>query len=132
MTSLDITKIATRAQAMRALKKLGFETLPFTMVRGTKMLKGHDMTLTLAPENFIATDSQGHFGLIPTCMRIGNTAENATAQYRMIMDLLAEVGLCGAQDTLPILGLAVGIAHLAKLRTEGKIVTFTHLDPLEA
>jgi hypothetical protein len=96
------------------------------------MVQGHGLTLTLAPENFIATDRLGHFGLIPTCMHIDNTAATATAQYRMIMDLLAEVGLCCAQDTLPLLGLAVGIAHLAKLRTEGKVVTFTHLEPLEA
>ena len=132
MKNTDITKITTRAQALRAFKKLGFETLPWTMVRGAKLVQGHGLTFTLAPQNFFVTDKLQQFGLIPACMHIGNTAANANAQHRMILDLLVEIGLCEGQDPLPILGLAVGIAHLARMRTEGEIVTFTHLEPFEA
>jgi len=126
-----ITKITNRPACLRALKKLGFEVMPFTMLPGTKMVTGYGVTFTVAPENFIATDKQHVFGLIPTCLHIANTAANTRAQHDMLVGLMVEAGLCEAGETLPILGLAVGIAHLAKLRAEGSIVVLTH-DVVEA
>jgi len=60
-------------------------------------------------------------------MLLGNTAANANTQYNMLMGLMLDCGLIpqGTRE-LPILGLCVGIAKLAVMRTEGAIVAVTN------
>jgi hypothetical protein len=122
---MDLTKINTRVKAVNALKKLGFSNPGYDFTRGAKLMTGHDMTFQVAPGNFLVTDRQQQLGFIP--MLLGNTAANANTQYNMLMGLMLDCGLIpqGTRE-LPILGLCVGIAKLAVMRTEGAIVAVTN------
>lgn len=124
--AMDLTKITDRASCLRALKKLGYSNPGYDFMRGAKLMCGHDMTFQIAPGNFLVTDKQKHFNMIPMLRHIGNTAANANAQYDMLIDLMIQLNVCEEGVVLPIHGLAVGLATLAMLRTEGVIVAITH------
>lgn len=126
--TLDLTKITTRAQAIRALKKLGFTDPGYTFTRGAKMMVGSGLTLQIAPENFLVTDKHRDLSFIPMCMKIGNTAANATSQYEMLLSLMVEGGIVAAGVVPPILGFAVGMGWLAQARERGALVFVADTD----
>jgi hypothetical protein len=120
--TLNLAKITTRAQAIRALKALGFTDPGYCFTRGAKLLTGFGLSLQLAPANFLVTDKHHDLSFIPMCMKIGNTAENATRQYGLLLALMVEGGIVPANTVPPILGFAVGMGWLAQARERGALV----------
>lgn len=125
MNKMDLTKITSRASALRALKKLGFTDPGFSMVRGAALRVGHGMTFQVADGNFFVTDKQKHFTYVPALRHIGNTAVNANLQHDRLMNLIVDSGLAPEGVELPVHGLCIALAQLAVFRTEGKIVAVT-------
>lgn len=111
--TLDLNSIETRRQAMKALKDLGFNEPGYVMTRGTKLLEGYDLSISLAPENFMVMDRRSELTFIPMLVVIKNTAESAGTQLAGIFEQLVAKGIVPAGTTqLPLMGLAVGIAML--------------------
>ena len=128
---MDLTKITSRASALRALKKLGYTDPGYSMVRGAALRVGHDLTFQVAAGNFFVTDKKKHFTYVPALRFIGNTAANANVQYEMLMKLIVDCGLAPEGVELPVHGLCIALAQLAVFRSEGKIVAVTG-DTVEA
>ena len=122
---MDLTKITSRASALRALKKLGYTDPGYSMVRGAALRVGHDLTFQVAAGNFFVTDKKKHFTYVPALRHIGNTAVNANSQHDWLMSLIVDSGLAPEGVELPIHGLCIALAQLAVLRTEGVIVAVT-------
>lgn len=115
--TLDLTQIKTRRQALKALKDLGYTDPGYTMTRGTKLMTGYDLSVTLAPENFMVLDKRGELSFIPMCLVMTNTGEHATEQLVNIFAQLVNKGVMSQETTqLPLMGLAVGIAMLGLKR----------------
>lgn len=118
--TLNLTEITTRAKAVKALAKLGFEKQPWTLTRGTVMYKAYDLSVCLAPENFMATDhksrGEASLGFIPTMLHIGNTSESARAKLNELVGQMLDCGVVKRGADVPLFGLAVGLGFLAKNR----------------
>lgn len=122
-TNINLTKINTRASAVRALKALGFEKQAMTMTRGTVTYAAHGVSICLAPENFMALDlnraareSDTDLGFIPALMHVGNTADGAHSRLAFLINSMLEAGVVSHGDEIPLFGMAVGIAALAMRR----------------
>ena len=123
MKTMDLGKIETRAAALRALKRLRFTDPGFVMVRGAALRVGHDLSVQVAPGNFLITDKQGHLTYVPMLRHIGNTAESANAKHATLMQLIADLEIAPAGVELPLMAMCVALAQLAVLRTEGVLTS---------
>lgn len=108
--TLDLAQISNRRQAMKVLKDLGFTEPGYIMTRGTKLLTGYDLSVTLAPENFMVLDNRdGELSFVPMLA-------DDPAMTKMFEQLVTKQLVPAGTKSLPLMGLAVGIAMLGVKR----------------